>query len=262
MSNPSAYRSKPREWLWVALPPALMGLVMAALLLISVPVPGIVWGGATPLSAFRRLALTWPIGAMLGAVLAAGAVLGAWRGLPRWSHTWTTSAIVSVALGLMILADDVEYLISPLADTLVALVLLVLLALLALLAARRSRREAALVGMGFAAAFALVVTFSAVAGPMLRVDVALRAAPAGLAYAFLLVTFVRGRGPAPGLALAGTTALSVALLWQYRGVVATALGPPYDLTFLRVLLSITAIGLMAPLVLAWFATRWRLAGAT
>ena len=54
--------------------------------------------------------------------------------------------------------------------------------------------EAALVAMGFTSAFSLVVVFSAVASPMLRMDIALGMAPAGLAFALLIVAFLRSQG--------------------------------------------------------------------
>jgi hypothetical protein len=162
-----------------------------------------------------------------------------------------------VSFALMMLSDDRANLISPLADTITALALFALLVALALLAAWRSWTEAALVGMGFAAAFALAVIFTAVAGPMLRIDVALLTAPTGLAFAVQVAAFARGGRAVRWLAVGLTALLAMALIWQYKVVVFAALGSPYDLRFFRVLASIAMVGLASPPLLAWLAGRRR-----
>ena len=220
----------------------------------------LVWGGATPLRTLQSqpTLLVWVPGLLLCLALAVGAGLGLVRRLPRWSHTWTSSVVVGLSFLLMILGDDRPYLVSPAADVAIALGLFLALVALAGVAVRRGWAEAALLGMGFGAAFALAVTFSSVAGPMLRADVVLWTAPAGLAFALLLVAFQRGGKAAQWLALLGTGVLAVALIAQYRAVVRLALGSPYDLSFFRVLLGITMIGLLSPPILSWLlGWRWR-----
>jgi len=257
MSEPMS-RDTRSTVLLAALPPLLFGLAVSLLVLSYAPLSQLVWNGATPLPAFQRQP-TWPVlglALLLGLALAAGALWGLLRRLPRWSHTWTTTALVGVSFLLMILGDDREYVVSPAADVAIALGLFLLLVALAAVAARRSWSEAALLGMGFCAAFALAVNFTSTAGPMLRVDVALWSAPAGLAFALLFVAFQRGSRPVPWLALLGTAVLALSLIGQYTLLVRAALGPPYDLNFLRVLLAITLLGLVSPPALSWL-LGWR-----
>jgi hypothetical protein len=254
MMDQTSGQTSPAVPLLAAVPPLLLGLGLALQVIIFVPLRSIVWGAATPLRLLPRAALALPPLTLFVAVilvLAAGAAVGLWRRAPAWSHTWTSSTVVAIALALSILGDDVPYLISPIIDQLIALGLVLALALVALVAARRSMTEAALVAMGFGSAFSLVVVFSSVASPMLRMDLALGAAPAGLAFTLLMAAFLRRQGGARWIALLLTAVLSAALIGAYGLTVTAALSADLTWQFLRVLGPIGALGLSAPLALGW-----------
>lgn len=241
-------------WSRAALPPGLLGLLLSLCVVFSVPLRSVAWGGPTPLNMLRAGEPGGAPPAILGLlilILVSGALIGLARRWPAWSYTWFAAAVVSLALVLSILADDVPYLISPLADQLLLLVLVLALAALSLVAAWRGLTEAALVTMGFTSAFALSVAFSAVAAPMLRMDIALAVAPAGLAFAFLIGVFLRGQGGARWMALLLTAVLAGGLIWVYTSAVAKALSVDVAWRFLRVLVAIAAAGFLVPLVLGW-----------
>ena len=254
MENKGSDTQRPPVWPLAALPPALFGLALSLHVAIFVPLRSIVWGAATPLNLLPKSGMTrLPLAffALLILTLAAGAVVGLWRRMAAWSHTWTTSTVVAVALALTILADDVPYLVSSLIDQLLLLGLVLALAVVAFVAARRSLSEAALVAMGFASAFSLTTLFSSVASPMLRMDIALVVAPAGLIFALLIAVYVRWQRGTRWIVLVLTAVLAGALIWTYEATVAAALSADIALTFLRVLGSIAAVGFLAPLALGW-----------
>jgi hypothetical protein len=81
---------------------------------------------------------------------------------------------------------------------------------------------------------------------------------AGLAFALLFAAFPRGSRRVQWLALLGTAALALALIGQYTALVSAALGSPSAISFLRVLLGITGLGLLSPPVLSWLlGRRWK-----
>lgn len=254
MSDNASRHNDIPVWLLAALPPLVLGLSLSLFVVVLVPLRSVVWGAATPLRLPLSGQTLWTPAAMLGLLillLAGGALVGLWRRCAAWSLTWSTAAVVSVAMALSILADDVPYLVSPLVDQLLFLGLVLVLAAVTWIAARRSLSEAALVALGFTSAFGLTIAFSAVASPMLRVDVALGTAPAGLAFALLIAAYVRWQGGARWIVLVLTAVLAGALIWIYGAVVSSALSTDIAYKFLRVLGSIAAVGFLAPLALGW-----------
>ena len=255
MSDQHSRHTDRSVWLLAALPPALYGLLLSLCVLTVVPQRGIVWGGSTPLPRPLLGQTVWIPLAMLGlliVLLVGGTLAGLARRCAAWSHTWSTAAVVAVAMALSIMADDVPYLLSPVLDVLLLAVLVLILVGVSLLAARRSMTEAALVSMGFVSAFGLTVTFVSVASPMLRMDIALGAAPAGLAFALLIAAFLGWRSGARWIVLPLTATLVAVLIWIYAAAVASALSPDIAWrTFMRTLGSIAAIGFAAPLALGW-----------
>jgi len=254
MTNEQRHTDLSTDWVLAALPPLLFGLVLSLLVAVLVPLRSVVWGAATPLPRPVVGQTVWLPAAMLGlllVVLIGGALVGLWRRCAAWSHTWSTAAVVSVAMALSIMADDVPYLISPFVDVLIMVALVLALAAVTLVAARRSMTEAALVALGFVSIFSLVAVFSAVASPMLRMDIALIMAPAGLAFAALITAFLRWQSGARWIVLALTAVLAGALIWTYAVGVASALSADIALKFVRVLGVIAAVGFLAPLALGW-----------
>ena len=255
MSHPAGRRDS-SPWYVTSLPPLLFGLALSLLLLAYVPLRAVVWGGATPLRGLKPAALPLALCLVSMASIAGGAIFGLWRRLPAWSHTWTSTAIVAVAFVLMILGDDRPYLISPAADVAAALVLVAALAGIALVAARRSAREASLVAVGFGAAFALAVSFTSVAGPIFRVDMALCTAPAGLVFALLIAALGYGSKAIRWAVLGTSAVIAAVLIWRYDVAVVAALSSPPEIRFLYPLLGILTIGLLAPVILAlWLRPR-------
>jgi len=242
-------------WLLAALPPALFGLLLSLCVLGVVPVRSIVWGGSTPLPR-PLLGQTFSLpAAMLGLLvllLVGGALAGLLRRFAAWSHTWSTAAVVAVAMALSILADDVPYLISPLVDALILIALVLVLAAVAFVAARRSMTEAALVAMGFTSACGLVATFLTLASPMLRMDIAVGVAPAGLVFTLLLSAFLRGQGRVRWIAVALTAVVAGVLIAVVATAVSSALSAQLVWAFLRLFGVIAAVGFLGPLVLGWY----------
>jgi len=116
------------ETVLAALPPALMGLMLSAFLLGLMPLTQIVWGGPTRVRITNPILIAYVAPSLVGVALIIGGLYGASQRLPRWSYTWETGAVVVVLFGLVILGDELPYLISPTVDLLIVLSLLGLLA--------------------------------------------------------------------------------------------------------------------------------------
>jgi len=254
MSDKNSREGEPFVWLLGAIPPLVLGLVLSLFVMAFVPLGSVVWGAATPLrlpvpgQTLRAPAVMFGLMILL---LTGGALVGLVRRCAAWGHTWSTAAVVAVAMGLSILADDVPYVVSPHIDVLMLVALVLALAIVAFVAARRSVTEAALVAMGFTSASSLVAGFSTVGSPILRMDIALAMAPAGIAFALLIVAFLRWQGRVRWIALVLTAALAGVLIWASGGAVASVLSAQLAWNFTRLFSAITAVGLLAPLVLAW-----------
>ena len=241
------------RFIWLAaLPPALLGLALGSSIVATIPFTRMVLGGPTPLpKPLPRMILWLPQALLLACTLGlvAGALLSVARGLPPWGYTWVTSALVATALGLSFLADDVEYLISPEIDLVLVVGLIGLLAAVTVVASRRSEFDSALVSLGFVSSFSLVVLLCAVASPMLRLDLAVLTMPFGLLFAWLVQRMASKR-PAVSVAVVVIAALLAALMiGSYGYAVARALSLNLALTFLRVLGTISAVGMAVPLIL-------------
>lgn len=255
----SRYKNWP-VWLLAALPPLILGLSLSLFVVVFVPLRSVVWGAATPLRLPMQGQTLSASAVMLGLLillLAGGALVGLARRIAAWSHTWSTAAVVTVAMALSVMADDVPYLISPFVDVLMLVALVLALAAVAFVAARRSMAEAALVAMGFTSAASLVAAFSTVGSPMLRMDIALGMAPAGLAFALLIVAFLRGQGRTRWIVLVLTAALAAVLISASGAAVASAVSASLAWNFLRLFGVIGAAGLLAPLALGWVLALWR-----
>jgi hypothetical protein len=216
--------------LLAALPPALFGLVMSLCVVSAVPLRSVVWGAATPLRlplSGQTLGVPAVMLGLLILLLVGGALAGLARRCAEWSHTWSTAAVVAVAMALSILAA------------------------VACVAARRGMSEAALVTMGFTSVSSLVAGLSALGSPMLRMDIALAMAPAGLVFALLIVAFLRWQGRARWVALGLTAVLAGVLISVSSAAVASALSANMAWNLVRLFGAIAAAGFLSPLVLGW-----------
>lgn len=239
-----------QEALLAALPPVLFGGMLSAFLLGFVPLSQVVIGGPTRYHVVSVTFAHYVVPSILGAVLVGGGLLGARRRLPRWSYTWVTGSVVVMLFALVILGDELPYLISPTADVLIIAGLLLVVAAVALIAARRGALDAGLVGLGFCAVFAVAVTFGATAGPFSRIDVGLLSAPAGLVFAALIIGYLRRSGVLKWAAVAMTAALATALIWGYKAVIFAGMPSFSDTSFHWKLSAVAAAGLLGPPLLA------------
>ncbi|MFN2236462.1 MAG: hypothetical protein ACK2U1_19715, partial [Anaerolineales bacterium] len=147
-SSPSwVFSSKGRAWL-AALPPFLFGL-----------------GGALGLLAGLKgslymVVVFWVLTAL---VIGAGGLAALLKRLPDWGWTWTGAALMLVAVGLKLMAEELaetsRFIISPAGDLVLMGIILLSGLILLLAAARRGWQPAGLVSLGFSAIFGLS-TFS------------------------------------------------------------------------------------------------------
>ena len=235
-------------WLPVALPPTILGCALVSLALAGVPLRQVVIGGATPFG--PALLTAWHIiPAALVALLIGGTALGILRGLPRWTYTWFYAVMVMVGFVLVVLAEDRPSLISPAADLVVALSLLAALVAVAAIAASRGSLDALLAGTGFFSAFVLV-SFSAVtAAPFRRVDLALLAVPAGLAFSALIVALIGGR-TVRWLCTPLVVSLGAGLMWLYTSAL-TGFWASAGSQFASRVVVFGLVGLVGPTLLTW-----------
>lgn len=189
-----------------ALPPAILGVALMLTTLIIFSLDGLVIGGPSRSVLHGEIS---PIRLGMGAavsvaaviVLVVGALVGAWRRLPRWSYTWAGASTWAMAFALAVAGEDKPVLISPWADVLIMMGLLVVIVAPVIVAAVRGWHDAALVGLGMATNISLNIIASMTAGPFNRVDIALACGPVGLLYSVLILWFMRGDTQAKAVSL-------------------------------------------------------------
>jgi len=196
-----------RNELIAALPPTLFGVAMMITTLINFPQGGLVIGGPSRSLLhgeinMLRLGAGAAVSGAAVLVLVVGALVGAWRRLPRWSYTWVGAATWALAFGLSGAAEDRPFLISPWANVLIMIGLLAVIVAPVIVAAVRGWHDAALVGLGMATTISLYIIASMTAGPFNRVDIALACGPVGLLYSALILWFIRGDTQAKVISLA------------------------------------------------------------
>ncbi len=211
MSNPTSIHRRPDQSrsLVAALPPFLLGLGI----LLNALTFGGPWYAVPPWRLYLGIALE-----LIPAVaIAVGALIALWRRLPDWGYTWLGAALMLLAGGIKVLAEERaeagQFLISPAGD--IAVVVLVLLAGLAALgaAALRGWAQAGMVSIGLATALALSLCATAANAPFYRYDLALLAGPLGLLTAALTYLYARRSGPIRLAAIAGIGLASVGAAW-------------------------------------------------
>ncbi len=209
-------KAERRRSFLAALPPLLFGLGFTLMALVvgapwyTVPTWRLVVGLAIELTA--------------AAALAVGGLVALLRRLPDWGYTWSGAALMTLALGINVLAEERaetgHSLVSPAADVVVGVAIVLAGLVVLLIAALRGWPQAGLVSIGLSTTLALSLCSTATNAPFYRYDLALLAGPLGLLAAVLTYSYIRGTGPmriaaiaAIGLANAGTACV-VNQAWQ------------------------------------------------
>jgi hypothetical protein len=215
-------------WL-AALPPVLLGLSIGISLLLRAPLSRLVIGGPTrvhytPGVITGGMMVTIGVIALASLILVIGGVVAVARRLPLWGTTWVGTAVMVIVFALMVAAEDLPYLVSPLIDMLIALALMLLLGVVLAAVAWRGPLLGGLAGLSTIMILSLVVVSWASNPPINRLDVGLLVGPLGLIYGGLLYGFVTGP-PARRitlLAIGGLLCLATmwgveyGVFWQWR----------------------------------------------
>ena len=211
MSDPTPIDGSPDQprSLVAALPSLLLGLGI----LLNALIVGGPWYTVPPWRLYLGIALEL----LPAVVVVIGAVIALWRRLPGWGYTWLGAALMLLAGGIKVLAEERaetgQFLISPAGD--IAVTVLVFLAGLAALAAAALRgwAQAGMVSIGLATTMALSVCATTTNAPFYRYDLALLAGPLGLLTAALTYLFIHRSGPIRLLALAAIGVATIGVSW-------------------------------------------------
>ena len=200
-----------RQARFVALPPLLYGLAIAAIALVLLAIGGPsgivdVWGPSAPHTIGLVVGLV-----MLIALVIAG-VLSALNRLPVWVYTWVGADLAGLLLVLNLVAEDRAYVVSTIGDIVVLALFFLGGLATAGSAALKGWRPAGLLGIGLSATVGLSLCFWVVAGPF-HLGLGLLAAPLGLAMAVLAYVYFCGPDVSRMAALLGTGLLSAAVAW-------------------------------------------------
>jgi len=215
-------------WL-AALPPMLLGLGIAIPLLLRASLSRLVIGGPTrihytPGNITAEMMVGIGLIALAALSLVIGGMVAAVRRLPPWGYTWVGTTVMVIVVALMVVSDDLPYLVSPVIDMLIAIALMLLLGAALGAVAWRGPLLGGLAGLSTTMILSLGAVSWASAAPFSRLDVALLAGPLGLVYGGLLYGFVTGP-PARrtalltvgGLLCLGTMGgVEYGLFWQWR----------------------------------------------
>ncbi len=218
-----------RDALLAALPPVLLGLSIAIPLLLRAPLSRLVVGGPTPVHYSPGIitgGMAVGIGAMALAalILVIGGVVAVARRLPLWGTTWVGTTVMVIVFALMVAADDLPYLVSPVIDVLIMMALLLLLGAALGAVGWRGPSLGGLAGLSTTMILSLVVVSWASNPPINRLDVGLLVGPLGLLYGGLIYGFVAGPPArrAALLAVGGLLCLGTmwgveyGVFWQWR----------------------------------------------
>jgi hypothetical protein len=215
-------------WL-AALPPVLLGLGIAIPLLLRASLNQLVIGGPTrihytPGNITAEMMVGIGLIALAALSLVIGGMVAAVRRLPLWGHTWVGPTVMVIVVALMVVSDDLPYLVSPVIDVLIMMALMLLLAAALGVVGWRGTLLGGLAGLSTIMILSLVVVSWASNPPINRLDVGLLVGPLGLLYGGLLYGFVTGP-PARRvtlLAVGGLICLGMmvgveyGILWQWR----------------------------------------------
>ena len=223
-----------RDALLAALPPVLLGLSIAIPLLLCqlvgrAPLSRLVIGGPTRIHygpGFITRGIVVGIGVMVLAALTLviGGVVAMARRLPLWGYTWVGTTVMVIVFALMVAADDLPYLVSPVIDVLIMMALMLLLGAALGAVGWRGPLLGGLAGLSTTMILSLMVVSWASNPPINRLDVGLLVGPLGLIYGGLLYGFVTGSPArrAAVLAVGGLLCLGTmwgveyGVFWQWR----------------------------------------------
>jgi hypothetical protein len=218
-----------RDALLAALPPVLLGLSIGISLLLRAPLSRLVIGGPTrihytPGVITGGMMVTIGVIVLASLILVIGGLVAVAQRLPLWGTTWVGTTVMVIVFALMVVSDDLPYLVSPLIDMLIALALMALLGAALGAVAWRGPLLGGLAGLSTIMILSLVVISWASNPPINRLDVGLLVGPLGLVYGGLLYGFVTG-SPARRtallavggfLCLATMFAVEYGVFWQWR----------------------------------------------
>ena len=220
-----------------ALPPLVYGagIALGALIL----------GGSRYFDASPRVLAGLGMWLLTVLVLVAGGVIAIGRGMPPWGYTWAGSGLMGLFHIVVTLADDKEYLISPVADGVVAGAFVVAGLALVGVAAWRGVRQAGLFSLGFTGTMGLSFFFWILAAPASRFDLVVWSVPASLLVAALSYGFASGGRLVSAGSLVGVWAMNLGLLIMSQRVWADwrqTHGYPDNFWQLLVILSVLLLG--------------------
>ena len=188
--------------------------------------------------------------------LVIGGVVAVARRLPLWGYTWIGTTVMVVVSALVVAADDLPYLVSPVIDVLIMMALLLLLGAALGGAGRRGPLLGGLAGLSTTMILSTIVVSWASNPPINRLDVGLLVGPLGLVYGGLIYGFVTGPtarrvallAVGGSLCLAMMVGVEYGIFWQWRvshgqtgqplillivGLAILAFGPAAGLIFQR-----------------------------
>jgi hypothetical protein len=218
-----------RDALLAALPPVLLGLSIGISLLLRAPLSRLVIGGPTrihysPGIITGGMLVTIGVIVLAALILVIGGMVAAARRLPLWGTTWVGTAVMVIVFALMVAAEDLPYLVSPVIDVLIMMALLLLLGAALGAVGWRGPLLGGLAGLSTTMILSLVVVSWASNPPINRLDVGLLVGPLGLVYGGLLYGFVTGRPVRRVALLAIGVAICLGMMagveygvfWQWR----------------------------------------------
>lgn len=207
-----------RDALLAALPPVLLGLSITVSLLLRASLSRLVIGGPTrvhysPGTITGGMVVGIGVIVLAALILVMGGVVAVARRLPLWGYTWVGTTVMVIVFALVVAADDLPYLVSPVIDVLIMMVLMLLLGAALGTVGWRGPLLGGLAGLSTTMILNLVVVSWASNPPINRLDVALLAGPLGLVYSGLLYGFVTGPPARRAALLAVGGLLCLATMW-------------------------------------------------
>jgi hypothetical protein len=203
-----------KETLLAAAPPIVFGLGIAA--------GALVMGGPWNAIPGWRLVAGLVLIALPWVVIVVGGAIASVRRLPAWGYTWAGAAVLMLALAAQTAAEELtegsSLVVPPVVEWLAAILVIVANLVLLLVAAVRGSDKAGLVSFSQAAIMGLSLCQAATYAPFNRLDVAILAAPVGLAMGFLVCFYMRTSPGGQVGALAILCAINAGLVWLLHGV--------------------------------------------
>ncbi len=202
---------------------------------------------------------TWRLWVGIGCVLCAaliialGGIVALIKRFPAWGYTWVGASAMGFVLFVKTMAEEqADFglpMLSPAMDVLLAIAILLGVAALIGFSAWQGWRHAGMVSLGFATMAGMSSFSMATAAPLNRSDLALLAAPVGLAMSLLTYVFVRQGDLGRVLAITGFGLLNaMMLLVVARAWDMPAVHPFPVLPFLVVLTGALLVGPVAGLI--------------